>query len=120
MGDNGDFLFMIETGTLDCYIKKPDGSEIKVKTCAAGDAFGELALLYNCPRAASVQSREAATLWELDRETFNAIVKDAAAKKREMYEKFLTSVPLLESLSKYERDQLADALHQDQYSGGTK
>jgi cAMP-dependent protein kinase regulator len=31
----------------------------------------------------------------LDRETFNHIVKDAAAKKREYYENFLSKVELL-------------------------
>lgn len=40
-----------------------------------GDAFGELALLYNCPRAASVEAKEKAVCWQLDRETFNHIVK---------------------------------------------
>mmetsp|Transcript_79299 Transcript_79299/g.125046 ORF Transcript_79299/g.125046 Transcript_79299/m.125046 type:complete len:253 (-) Transcript_79299:4-762(-) len=51
-GDNGDFLFVIESGTLDCSIKMADSSEKVVKKCEAGDVFGELALLYNCPRAA--------------------------------------------------------------------
>merc|ERR1719420_1339529 len=117
-GDNGDFLFVIETGTLDCYIKKPDGSEIKVKTCEAGDAFGELALLYNCPRAASVVAREKCVLWKLDRDTFNHIVKDAAAKKREKYDAFLQKVPLLSSMDAYERSQVADALTRETYEDG--
>merc|ERR1719235_2293693 len=65
-GDDGDFLFVIESGILDC--KKVIGGEEKVvKTCEAGDAFGELALLYNCPRAASVVAREKCVLWKLDR-----------------------------------------------------
>ena len=37
--------FVIESGALECYIKKDDGSELMVKTVEAGDAFGELALL---------------------------------------------------------------------------
>lgn len=43
-----------------------------------GDSFGELALLYNAPRAASIKAMEECILWALDRETFNHIVKDAA------------------------------------------
>lgn len=118
-GDDGDFLFVIETGILDC--KKNIGGEMKVvKTCEAGDAFGELALLYNCPRAASVVAREKSVLWKLDRDTFNHIVKDAAAKKREKHEAFLKKVPLLSSMDAYERSQVADALARETYADGAQ
>lgn len=44
--------------------------------------FGELALLYNAPRAASIEAKTNATLFALDRATFNAIVKEATIKRR--------------------------------------
>jgi len=31
-GDSGDFMFVIESGALDCLITK-DGAEVVVKTC---------------------------------------------------------------------------------------
>lgn len=118
-GEDGDVLYVIEKGTLDCFKKFPgQADEVLVKTCNAGDAFGELALLYNCPRAASVETREESVLWQLDRETFNAIVKDAASKKREMYENFLKSVSLLDSVEAYERMQIADALKSEVFNEG--
>lgn len=118
-GEDGDYLFVIEKGILDCF-KMVDGTEKLVKTCEAGDTFGELALLYNCPRSASVESREQCVLWQLDRETFSHIVKDAASKKRERYESFLTKVPLLSSMDAYERSQLADALTTETFEPGSK
>jgi len=39
--------------------------------------------LYNAPRAATIVAEEPGLLYVLDRNTFNHIVKDAAAKKRE-------------------------------------
>merc|ERR1719352_1103889 len=118
-GDDGDFLFVIESGTLECYIKnKETGEEKMVKKVEAGDAFGELALLYNCPRAASVEAAEKATLWKLDRASFNSIVKDAAQKKRDRYEAFLKTVPLLQSMSDYERSQVADGLKSEKFDKG--
>merc|ERR1712113_159190 len=78
-GEDGDYLFVIETGCLDC-IKHIDGQDKVVKTCNAGDVFGELALLYNCPRAASVVAKENCVCWQLDRETVKHIVQDAAIK----------------------------------------
>ena len=60
-----------------------------MKKYKEGDAFGELALLYNAPRAASITADSNCSLWCLDRDTFNHIVKDASSKKREKYEQFL-------------------------------
>jgi cAMP-dependent protein kinase regulator len=84
----------------------------------AGDVFGELALLYNAPRAATIHSVENSLLWSLDRATFNAIVKDSAAKKREQFEDFLKSVNLLSNMDAYERLKLADALKEIKYNKG--
>merc|ERR1711920_705602 len=89
-----------------------------VKTCETGDVFGELALLYNCPRAASMEAKEKSVLWQLDRDTFNHIVKEGAQKKRARYDTFLSNVPLLASMDAYERSQLADALKSESFSDG--
>eukprot|EP00438_Fugacium_kawagutii_P020540 Skav202304 [mRNA] locus=scaffold60:77755:78525:+ [translate_table: standard] len=80
-------MWVIEDGELDC-IKKIQGEEKVVKTCKRGDVFGELALLYNCKRAASVVASRACILWELDRETFKAICYEAAQKAPPEYEGF--------------------------------
>lgn len=117
-GEDGDCLYVVEAGQVDCYKKQPDGAEQLVKTCGVGDAFGELALLYNCPRAASVVAQDKTILWSLDRETFNHIVKDAAAKRRERYETFLKGVPILESMEAYERTQMCDALQTEKHPKG--
>eukprot|EP00747_Dinoflagellata_sp_TGD_P184108 gnl/TRDRNA2_/TRDRNA2_39462_c0_seq1.p1 gnl/TRDRNA2_/TRDRNA2_39462_c0~~gnl/TRDRNA2_/TRDRNA2_39462_c0_seq1.p1 ORF type:complete len:429 (-),score=121.43 gnl/TRDRNA2_/TRDRNA2_39462_c0_seq1:65-1273(-) len=116
-GEDGDCLFVIEAGCCDCF-KKADGEEKKVKECGPGDAFGELALLYNCPRAASVVARERCTLWQLDRETFNNIVKIAAIKKRERFEETIQKCPLLLGLQTYERLALCDALQSEEHKEG--
>lgn len=74
-----------------------------MKVYYEGEAFGELALLYNAPRAATIIAKTNAVLFSLDRETFNHIVKDAAARKREKYENFLSKVDILENMEPYER-----------------
>lgn len=83
-----------------------------------GEAFGELALLYNAPRAASIVAIEPSELWALDRRTFNHIVKDSAQQKREKYEEFLTQVNILQNMEAYERSKLADAIHEKWFEEG--
>lgn len=89
-----------------------------MKTCTEGDVFGELALLYNCPRAANVIAKDNCVCWQLDRDTFNNIVKDSAVKRREKYDEFLKSITLLQSIDAYERSQIADALVPETFSAG--
>ena len=108
-GENGDCLYLIESGELDCY-KRIQNKEKCVKHYIQGDTFGELALLYNCPRAATVKAVTNVITWCLDRETFNHIVKDAAQKKRERYESFLKTVNILSTIDSYELMQISDAL----------
>lgn len=111
-GDDGDYLYVVESGTLNCTKVFPGNTEAtNLKVYQPGEAFGELALLYNSRRAASITAAENCLLWGLDRATFNNIVKDAAMRKREMYEKFLKSVDLLKNMDTYERTTLGDALH---------
>merc|ERR1719230_1264762 len=116
-GENGDYLFVIEKGNLEC-IKNINGEDKVVKVVNEGDVFGELALLYNCPRAANVVAKDECVCWQLDRDTFNNIVKDAAVKRRERYDKFLQSVTLLSSIDAYERSQIADALVSETFKMG--
>uniref|UniRef100_A0A7S2JDF9 Cyclic nucleotide-binding domain-containing protein n=1 Tax=Zooxanthella nutricula TaxID=1333877 RepID=A0A7S2JDF9_9DINO len=72
--------------------------------------------MYSTPRAATVVSKGEGVCWQLDRDTFNHIVKGAASKKRERYASFLEKVPLLSGMDNYERTQLADALRTEEFA----
>jgi cAMP-dependent protein kinase regulator len=113
-GEPGEVLYIVESGSLSCH-KLIDGSEKFLKNFAPGDVFGELALLYNAPRAATIRAESDGKLWVLDRGTFNHIVKDASQKKRQQYENFLQTVPILQNMDHYERSKLADAVKQRKF-----
>lgn len=120
--DDSPGLFVLEQGELAAYKRKTKedtfpGNQV-YKYGKTGESFGELALLYNAPRAATVMAEGDCTLWSIDRATFNHMVKDAAAKKRNLYDNFLSSVDLLKSLDSHERGQIADALRISTYKKG--
>ena len=102
----------MDSGELDCVKEFEKGKEPKfLKKYKSGDAFGELALLYNAPRAATIKCfSEECVLFALDREAFNHIVREATAKKREKYEKLMEKIELLKNVDSYEKMQLIDAL----------
>lgn len=58
-GEEGDNFYVIGEGTFEARILQPDGEEKTVFTYEGKGAFGELALMYNCPRAATVLVQEA-------------------------------------------------------------
>lgn len=113
-GDEGDFFYVVERGSVDYLV---DGNV--VNTSADGSSFGELALMYNSPRAATVVAKTDCILWALDRMTFRRILLDGTAKRRKLYENFLKEVPVLQSLSAYERSKLADALDSQTFKAGS-
>jgi len=114
--ENGDCLYIVETGELKCIkLFAGNSKPTFLKNYQSGDSFGELALLYNTPRAASIISNTESILWSLDRQTFNYIIKDSARKKREKYETFLKSVEILSTVDDYELCQICDALKIYQY-----
>lgn len=118
-GEDGSELFVVESGTLSCSkLFSGKAEPTFLKKYEAGEAFGELALLYNAPRAASIASDNDSLLWSLDRDTFNNIVKDSSRKRREKYENFLEKVKILETIEPYERSVLSDAFVEEQFKAG--
>ncbi|KAK9506733.1 hypothetical protein O3M35_008612 [Rhynocoris fuscipes] len=116
-GDDGDYFYVIDNGIYNVF-KNIDGKEKKIYTYYHSGSFGELALLYNQPRAATVRAVTDGRLWAMSRQTFRRIVLQRAYKKRKMYENLIASVPMLESLKPYERLNLADALVPKVYQNG--
>ncbi|CAJ0884509.1 15693_t:CDS:2 [Entrophospora sp. SA101] len=117
-GGIGDFFYVVETGSFDVYVSKNGAPAEKVMDYGPGGSFGELALMYNVPRAATVVATSDSVLWALDRVTFHRILMENTSRKRQMYESFLEEVPLFKSLEPYERHKIADALESMDYEDG--
>uniref|UniRef100_A0A8P4G3R5 cAMP-dependent protein kinase type I-alpha regulatory subunit n=1 Tax=Dicentrarchus labrax TaxID=13489 RepID=A0A8P4G3R5_DICLA len=91
-----------------------------VTSIGEGGSFGELALIYGTPRAATVRAKSNVKLWGIDRDSYRRILMGSTLRKRKMYEEFLSKVSILESLDKWERLTVADALETVQFLDGQK
>ncbi|XP_068714525.1 cAMP-dependent protein kinase type II regulatory subunit-like isoform X1 [Montipora foliosa] len=116
-GDDGDNFYVIDKGVYDIFVKI-DGTDKLVGSYNEKGSFGELALMYNTPRAATIVATSEGILWALDRNTFRRILLKAAAKKRKIHEALLESVPMLKEITEYERMNLADALQSKKFKDG--
>uniref|UniRef100_A0A8C4LRH2 cAMP-dependent protein kinase type II-alpha regulatory subunit n=1 Tax=Equus asinus asinus TaxID=83772 RepID=A0A8C4LRH2_EQUAS len=118
-GDDGDNFYVIERGTYDILVTK-DNQTRSVGQYDNHGSFGELALMYNTPRAATIVATSEGSLWGLDRVTFRRIIVKNNAKKRKMFESFIESVPLLKSLEVSERMKIVDVIGEKSYKDGER
>lgn len=113
-GDEGDNFYCIGHGTVEVFVNDERISEI-----ADNGSFGELALIYGTPRAATIKSKTPTELYAIDRDTYRRILMGATIRKRKLYEGFLEKVPILTELDKWERLSVADALETEEYKDGS-
>ena len=64
------------------------------KVLGQGNCFGELALLYNAPRSASILALEDSYLWGIDGPTFRQIVQEITVNDFNENRTFIEKIPL--------------------------
>ncbi|GMI29873.1 hypothetical protein TeGR_g15063 [Tetraparma gracilis] len=117
-GDDGDNFYVLDEGTVHCEVKK-DEEVVFQMDYGVGDSFGELAIMYNAPRAATcTASSSPCKLWALDRVSFKVILMKTTISKRNIYKGFLQQVPILAQLTEYEILTIADALQEESFTDG--
>uniref|UniRef100_A0ACB8E9A6 cGMP-dependent protein kinase 2 n=1 Tax=Sphaerodactylus townsendi TaxID=933632 RepID=A0ACB8E9A6_9SAUR len=104
-GEAGNHIFVLAEGRLEVFQQNKLLSSIPVWT-----AFGELAILYNCTRTASVKAVTSVKTWALDREVFQNIMRRTAQTRHEQYRNFLRSVSLLKNLPDDKLTKIIDCL----------
>lgn len=76
-GDVGRALFILESGEVEVSRRGPDGEARKVATLKAGDYFGEMALIDEQPRTATVAATEEVRVYLLYKTELEQLLKDA-------------------------------------------
>jgi len=116
-GDLGDKFYIMEEGECDIIV-----GETKVGSYKGGQAFGDLALLSNAPRAATILATADCTLWTLDREFFVKAKRNTNLNGTSDLKAFLSGlklfgskVPFFGDLSPDKLTQLCEALKEKHY-----
>lgn len=112
-GDVGDYFYVIQDGIITFHV---DGNN--VGQAERGGSFGELALLYDCPRAATCKAETDCTLWRLDQKTFRLIRASHAIQDDRATQELLKKVDFLKGLDSSYLDKIADALSKVQFAKG--
>jgi cAMP-dependent protein kinase regulator len=64
-GEEGDYFYIIDQGEVEVYLNNK-----LIKTIYHGGTFGELALIYGTPRAATIKAKSDCQLWAIDRKVY--------------------------------------------------
>ena len=113
--EDGDLFYCLESGSAAAIV---DGIG-NVANYQRGGCFGELALIYNCPRAASVVATEICTLWTLDIHSFRTILVGTSQDETSTRTEFLKKCLFLNPLSSEQIGKVAIALQPVSFDDGT-
>jgi len=121
-----DYFYVVQSGSFDILISDQveEGATVdptKQKhfgTVSQGGSFGELALLYLVPRAATIRAKDKSVVWVIDRKNFKNILMKVSDEKIKEYVKLLDAVELLDSLRSEEKQQVAQALIEMHFTKG--
>lgn len=114
-GDQGDFIYIIETGKYEVLI-----DSTKVKSMQKGMVFGELALMYQAPRAATVRCVSAGNLWKVERKVFSCITRNHSMAEAKNSLARIANIEIFKNLTTGQQQAIADACARRNYKKGEK
>lgn len=109
-GSEGDSMFIVAGGELQVTQAGRD-----LRTLTTGDVFGELAILYNCKRTATVTAKTAVRLWCIERQTYRTIITNKSKKRREQLMGFLKMSRTLKDLNDVQLSKIIDSMEEVKY-----
>eukprot|EP01029_Cantina_marsupialis_P017093 TRINITY_DN383_c1_g2_i1.p1 TRINITY_DN383_c1_g2~~TRINITY_DN383_c1_g2_i1.p1 ORF type:complete len:902 (-),score=307.48 TRINITY_DN383_c1_g2_i1:1320-4025(-) len=114
-GDTGDNFYVVDSGEFEIFVH-----DKQVATVGENGSFGELALMYNCPRAATVVASKPSIMWALDRMTFRHMLAHQNSETIEECRESLRNVHLLRTLTREQLSRVAEAVRVVTFKDGDR
>merc|ERR1712100_951344 len=83
-GEWDTYYYVVGEGEFDCFMGS-DISDVTV-TFRAGQSFGELALMYQCRRTATILAKTDGVLYKLSRDDFTNVLQKSAKERLAKFE----------------------------------
>lgn len=112
-GEMGDYFYIIQSGNVT-FTK----SGVEVGKAGPGMSFGDLALLYDSPRAATCLAMDACDLWRVDQTTFHQILANSSVSGDRKTMSILRKVEFLSNLSDEYIAKIASAVTPQDFKKG--
>mmetsp|Transcript_26503 Transcript_26503/g.57621 ORF Transcript_26503/g.57621 Transcript_26503/m.57621 type:complete len:1296 (-) Transcript_26503:240-4127(-) len=113
-------LFVVECGHCAVYFTDKNGNAKRVNEKGPGTRFGDLALMYDSARSATVRVEQTATLWTLQRKVYNRVNVLHAERVQQRKEELVANVPIFRMLDPPSRRTIVEALIPVTFKAGTK
>ena len=113
-GESGNALFVINKGTLQVH----QGDKILGGPMQPGVLFGELAILYDCTRTASVRALEDVEVWSIERRVFQSVMKRTGNQRRDEHHDFLKSAPIFKGLETEKLYKITEVCEEQSFEEG--
>jgi cGMP-dependent protein kinase len=119
----GDYIFKQSDPATCFFIIQEGRCEVEIdnaikKTLNKGEMFGDLALLYNAPRSASIRAAENSEFWALDRFSFRAILDKISSQNFASNRSYLDRIKFFDAFSVQQKDNLASYIIIEKYFPG--
>ncbi|KAL7748561.1 hypothetical protein RI367_005972 [Sorochytrium milnesiophthora] len=100
-------FYFILNGQVQVY-KMENGAKVALNELGPGDSFGELALLRNSQRTASIACTMRSTFFRVDKDDFLEVLKSTAEEELTGKLAFFRTLPLLDDVPKAQLARLAE------------
>eukprot|EP00357_Protocruzia_adherens_P010829 CAMPEP_0115010342 /NCGR_PEP_ID=MMETSP0216-20121206/23254_1 /TAXON_ID=223996 /ORGANISM="Protocruzia adherens, Strain Boccale" /LENGTH=883 /DNA_ID=CAMNT_0002378529 /DNA_START=177 /DNA_END=2828 /DNA_ORIENTATION=+ len=114
-GHPGHSYYILDRGSCEVLVGGKRVNKLK-----PGDGFGELALLHESARTATVRTLQDCNLWVVDRQKFRKVIEDMNVINFAENRSFIDSVPLFDSLTSGQKDAMCAAFVTQKYQKGAK
>lgn len=112
-GKSGKHFFSIAKGRVEVIV---DGKRVNI--LSTGESFGELALLHDYPRTATIKTLSTVYLWRLDRQVFKDETRMIAIKNYEENKSFIEGIEMFAGLTSQQKSKLLESISEFKFNQG--